>query len=60
MLLDADRILEGHEVIIDALDNIPSKLILQDTCEKLQIPLVYGAIAGWYGQVSTFFQVMPL
>src|SRR5699024_2904260 len=50
---NAESILSGHRVIIDALDNIPSRLILQDACEKLQIPLVHGAIAGWYGQVTT-------
>lgn len=50
---NAEGILSGHKVIIDALDNIPSRLILQDACEKLQLPLVHGAIAGWYGQVST-------
>lgn len=50
---NAESILSGHKVIIDALDNIPSRLILQDACEKLQLPLVHGAIAGWYGQVST-------
>lgn len=52
---NAERILSGHDVIIDALDNIPSRLLLQDTCGKLKLPLVYGAIAGWYGQVSTIF-----
>lgn len=52
---NAEKILTGHDVIIDALDNIPSRLLLQDTCEKLKLPLVYGAIAGWYGQVSTIF-----
>jgi len=49
------QILSGHDVIIDALDNIPSRLLLQDIAEALQIPMVHGAIAGWYGQVSTIF-----
>lgn len=52
---NAEEILSGHNVVIDALDNIPSRLILQDACEKLQLPLVHGAIAGWYGQISTIF-----
>jgi molybdopterin/thiamine biosynthesis adenylyltransferase len=30
-------------------------LILQSFCEEAQIPLVHGAIAGWYGQVTTIF-----
>lgn len=52
---NAEEILQGHDVIVDALDNIPSRMILQEASKKLGIPLVYGAIAGWYGQVSTIF-----
>lgn len=52
---NAESILAGHQVVVDALDNIPSRLVLQKACKKLGIPLVYGAIAGWYGQVSTIF-----
>lgn len=48
-------ILSGHHVIVDALDNIPSRMVLQDLCEALNIPFVHGAIAAWYGQVSTIF-----
>lgn len=47
------EILEDHDVIVDALDSIDVRLLLQNLCEELNIPLVYGAIAGWYGQVST-------
>ena len=52
---NAVDILSDHQVIIDALDNIPSRFILQEFSSKLNIPLVHGAIAGWYGQVSTIF-----
>lgn len=41
------------DLVVDALDSIGARMILQDACEKLKIPLVHGAIAGWYGQVST-------
>jgi molybdopterin/thiamine biosynthesis adenylyltransferase len=47
------HILNGADVVVDALDNIESRLILEALCEELNIPLVHGAIAGWYGQVST-------
>jgi molybdopterin/thiamine biosynthesis adenylyltransferase len=50
---NAEGILKGHNLVIDALDNIQSRLMLQDICEKLNIPLIHGAIAGWYGQVTT-------
>jgi len=50
---NARDICAGHDVIVDALDNIPSRLLLERTAEELGIPFVHGAIAGWYGQVST-------
>lgn len=53
---NAAAILSGHDAAADALDNIQSRLTLQEYCRKLDIPLVHGAIAGWYGQVAT---VMP-
>ncbi|HYE84419.1 MAG TPA: HesA/MoeB/ThiF family protein [Clostridia bacterium] len=49
------NIIDGHDVIIDALDNIESRLVLEKLAETAGIPLVHGAIAGWYGQVTTVF-----
>ena len=46
-------ICRGHHLIIDALDNLESRFVLQDTAQELNLPLVHGAIAGWYGQVCT-------
>lgn len=47
------EILAGHDVIVDALDSIDTRLLIQKQSEELNIPLVHGAIAGWYGQVTT-------
>lgn len=49
------EILAGHDVIVDALDSIETRLLIQKQAEELNIPLVHGAIAGWYGQVTTIF-----
>ena len=46
-------ICRGHDLIIDALDNLESRFVLQDIAQALNIPLVHGAIAGWYGQVCS-------
>lgn len=46
-------ILAGHDIVLDALDNIESRLTLEKLAEKAGIPLVHGAIAGWFGQVTT-------
>lgn len=47
------RIIENHHIVIDALDNIKARFLLQEACDNLRIPLIHGAISGWYGQVST-------
>ena len=53
---NAAWILRDHDVIIDALDNIPSRLLLEKYAETLKIPLIHGAIRGWFAQVAV---VMP-
>jgi molybdopterin/thiamine biosynthesis adenylyltransferase len=40
-------------VAVDALDSISCRLELAATCTELDIPMVHGAIAGWYGHVAT-------
>ena len=49
------KIIEGAEVVVDALDNLPSRFVLQKACRELNIPLVHGAIAGFSGQLITIF-----
>lgn len=49
-------ILAGATVAVDALDNLTSRLQLAATCSKMGIPMVHGAIAGWYGQLATQLQ----
>jgi molybdopterin/thiamine biosynthesis adenylyltransferase len=48
-------IIQGVEVVVDALDNLPSRFILQHACQSLKIPLVHGAVAGFHGQLTTIF-----
>ncbi len=49
---NARRILAGHDIVIDAVDNVDTRLLLEQTSEELGIPMVHGAIAGWRGQVA--------
>jgi len=49
------KIIEGAEVAVDALDNLPSRFVLQKACQDLKISLVHGAIAGFNGQLTTIF-----
>ncbi|MCX8030041.1 MAG: HesA/MoeB/ThiF family protein [Thermodesulfovibrionales bacterium] len=47
-----ETLLAGAQVVVDALDSFEARTDLAETCRRLSIPLVHGAIAGWYGQVS--------
>jgi molybdopterin/thiamine biosynthesis adenylyltransferase len=49
------ELLQNSHVVVDALDSIAARLALARTCAELNIPLVHGAIAGWYGQITTQF-----
>ena len=48
---NAQQLMQGCELVVDCLDNIPSRKVLQAACEKADLPLIHGAVAGWRGQV---------
>jgi len=56
---NAREFLAPAQVIIDALDNLPTRFLLQETAAELGVPLVHGAIAGYQGQVMTIFPGDP-
>ena len=51
-----DSIIQNHDLVIDAVDNITTRLLLESKCEEHDLPLIHGAIAGWYFQLSV---IMP-
>ena len=46
--------IKGHDILIDGTDNIPTRYLVNDACELLGIPWVYGSIYRFEGQVSVF------
>ena len=56
---DGIRVFFGADLVIDALDTVTCRLELEESCRKLDIPLVHGAIAGSCGQVMTVFPGDP-
>ena len=52
---NAMKIIANHDVIVDALDSIDLRKYIAKACTELNLPLVHGAIAGWYGQVATIY-----
>ncbi len=49
------EMLKGVSLVVDALDSITVRLELAEICGQLELPLVHGAIGGWYGHVATQF-----
>jgi hypothetical protein len=52
---NARRLLNGARVIVDGLDNLSSRLVVEQTCRQLAIPYIYASIAGFGGQFMTIF-----
>jgi len=51
--------LREAEVVVDALDRLPTRLMLQRVCADLRLPMVHGAIGGYIGQVTTILPGDP-
>jgi len=49
-----EHVLNGVDVVVDGADNFPVRYLLNDACIKLRLPLVYGAVHRFEGQVSVF------
>ena len=48
------QIIEGYDIVIDGLDNFPTRYLLNDASVKLGIPVVHGSIFRYEGQVTVF------
>ncbi|GAB4215134.1 MAG: molybdopterin-synthase adenylyltransferase MoeB [Sandaracinaceae bacterium] len=53
---NADRIFDqGWDVIVDGLDNFPTRYLVNDASVWKRIPVVHGSIFRFDGQVTTFW-----
>jgi molybdopterin/thiamine biosynthesis adenylyltransferase/rhodanese-related sulfurtransferase len=55
--LDASNIMEiieGYDIIVDGVDNFPTRYLLNDATVRLKIPVVSASILGFDGQLSVF------
>ncbi len=55
--IDASNIMEiidGYDVIVDGVDNFPTRYLLNDATVRLKIPVVSASILGFDGQLSVF------
>jgi molybdopterin/thiamine biosynthesis adenylyltransferase/rhodanese-related sulfurtransferase len=48
------QIISGYDIVVDGLDNFPTRYLLNDASVRLGIPVVSAAILGFEGQLSVF------
>jgi len=51
---NAERLLTGHDLVIDGSDNFATRLAVSDTCVELGVPLLSAAAVQFQGQVGLF------
>jgi molybdopterin/thiamine biosynthesis adenylyltransferase/rhodanese-related sulfurtransferase len=49
------EIVGGYDVVLDGADNFPTRYLVSDAAEILGVPVVWGAIHQFDGQVSVFW-----
>lgn len=51
---NAKELIQGTDLVLDALDNLSGRFTLAYTARRLGIPFIHAAVAGWWGQLATF------
>jgi len=51
---NAERLLDGADLILDGCDNFQTRFAVNAASRKLGIPLISGAVGRWDGQVALF------
>lgn len=51
---NVESLLHGHDLVIDGADNFPTRYLLDAASRRLRMPMVYGAVHRFTGQVSVF------
>ena len=52
---NAEKILKGFDVIIDSTDSFEARQLINRICVEQKLPMIFGAISQWEGQISVFF-----
>lgn len=56
---NAYKILDDSDIVIDAVDNVLTRVIISRACKELGIPFVHAAIEITQGQLSIFTKESP-
>jgi len=49
---NVDAVLAGHDLVVDGTDNFPTRYLVDEACERLGLPLVWGSVLRFDAQVS--------
>ncbi|KUO39801.1 MAG: adenylyltransferase [Hadesarchaea archaeon DG-33-1] len=50
---NAGKLLKGADIVVDGMDNYPTRYLLNETCVHNRIPFIHGAVEGLVGQLAT-------
>jgi molybdopterin/thiamine biosynthesis adenylyltransferase len=56
---NASSLVQGWDVVIDGTDNFPARYALNEACVNHRVPLVYGGVMRFQGQVTVFWPGGP-
>lgn len=51
---NADRLLRGADVVVDATDRIPARYLINEAAVRLGIPLVHASVFQYEGRLTVF------
>lgn len=51
---NASSLVADYDIVVDCTDNFNTRLLVNDTCVALGVPMVYGAVQRMAGQIFTY------
>lgn len=53
---NTEKLIDGFDLVLDALDNMETRFLVNDACVKKNIPWIYAAVLGSFGMTMN---IMP-
>ncbi len=56
---NARALLDGYDLVVDGCDTFATRYAVSDAADALGLPVVWGSVLGWDGQVSVWWSAAP-